>query len=56
MTQTLWRCDQMWAGQLYTSVMFETREEAEHFVRKMQQAEPDQIFRVEPVAAHQVWN
>jgi hypothetical protein len=37
MTETMWKCDQVRAGQLYNRMMFDTREEAEHFVRKMQQ-------------------
>ncbi len=56
MEETVWRCDQMRAGQLYSRMMFRTREEAEIFARKMQQAEPDQMFSVEAVAARQVWN
>ena len=56
MEETVWRCDQMRAGQLYSRMMFRTREEAEVFARKMQQAEPDQMFSVEAVAARQVWN
>lgn len=56
MTETMWRCDQVRAGQLYNRMMFDTREEAEHFVRKMQQMEPDQVFSIEAIEAKQVWN
>ena len=56
MTQTIWRCDQMRAGQLYSRMNFDTKAEAEHFARKMREAEPDQIFSVEAVEARQVWN
>ena len=31
MTDTMWKCDQVRAGQLYNRVMFDTREEAERF-------------------------
>ena len=31
MTDTMWRCDQVRAGQLYNRMMFDTREEAEKF-------------------------
>ena len=37
MTETMWRCDQVRAGQLYNRMMFDTREEAEQFVQRMQQ-------------------
>jgi len=36
--------------------MFDTREEAERFARKMQQMEPDQVFAIEAIEAKQVWN
>ncbi len=56
MTETMWRCDQVRAGQLYNRMMFDTREEAERFVRKMRQMEPDQMFSIEAIEARQVWN
>jgi len=56
MTETMWKCDQVRAGQLYNRMMFDTREEAERFVRKMQQMEPDQMFSIEAIEARQVWN
>ncbi len=56
MTDMLWRCDQLRAGQLYSRMMFDTQEEALAFAQKMQQAEPDQFFSVEAVEARQVWN
>jgi hypothetical protein len=36
--------------------MFNTREEAEDFVRTMQQMAPDQIFAIEAIRAERVWN
>ncbi len=56
MTETMWRCDQVRAGQLYNRMMFDTREEAEQFVQRMQQMEPDQMFSIEAIEARQVWN
>jgi hypothetical protein len=56
MNETLWQCNQMRAGQLYTRTLFDTRMEAEQFVRKMREAEPDQMFAIERVEAAQVWN
>ena len=56
MHETIWRCDQVRAGQLYSRVVFDTQEEAERFARKMRAAEPDQMFSVEAVEARQVWN
>jgi hypothetical protein len=56
MTETMWKCDQLRAGQLYNRMMFDTQNEAEQFAQKMRQMEPDQIFAIEAVAASQVWN
>ena len=56
MSEIVWMCEQVWAGQLYNRVMFCTREEAEKFVSAMQQMEPDQMFSIEAIRAEQVWN
>lgn len=56
MTETLWKCDQLRAGQLYNRMMFDTHAEAVTFAQKMQQMEPDQTFAIEAIEASQVWN
>lgn len=56
MTETLWKCDQLRAGQLYNRLMFDTQAEAKKFAEKMQQMEPDQTFSIEAIAAHEIWN
>lgn len=56
MGEILWRCDALRAGRLYQRSLFATREEAEEFVAKMQQVEPDQVFNVEAIKASTVWN
>jgi len=56
MNGILWRCYQIRAGQLYNRVMFDTKEEAEQFMNRMRQMEPDQMISIEPVDASKVWN
>lgn len=56
MTQTVWQCEQLRAGQVYSKMVFNTREEAEQFVSKMSRVEPDIFWRLEPVEARLVWN
>jgi len=56
MGEILWRCDALRAGRLYQRSLFATREEAEEFVARMQQVEPDQVFNVEAIKASTVWN
>jgi hypothetical protein len=56
MSQTVWKCEQVWAGQLYNRIMFNTREEAEDFVITMQQLQPDHTISIEAIRAELVWN
>jgi len=56
MSETVWKCEQVWAGQLYNRIMFNTREEAEDFVVTMQQLQPDHTILVEAIRAELVWN
>ena len=52
-TETMWRCDQVRAGRLYNRMMFDTREEAEQFMNRMRQMEPDQTISIEAIDARQ---
>ena len=56
MNETIWRCDQIRAGQLYNRMVFDTREEAEEFMNRMRQMEPDQMISIDAVDASKVWN
>jgi hypothetical protein len=56
MTNTVWKCEQFRAGRRTNSVVFDSEEQASHFVAQMRQVEPDLFWRVEPVDARAVWN
>ncbi|MBW4027069.1 hypothetical protein [Acidipila rosea] len=56
MTDTLWRCEQLRAGKVYNSVMFNSRKEADEFVAQMTRVEPDLFWRVEAIPVSMVWN
>jgi hypothetical protein len=56
MTDTVWKCEQVRAGQVYDKIMFDTREEAEKFMRQMKKAAPDLFWRIEEIKAKMVWN
>ena len=56
MTSTVWQCEQLRAGQVYNKMLFNTRDEAEKFVREIKKVEPDGIWRVEEILANAVWN
>jgi hypothetical protein len=56
MTNTLWKCEQLRAGQITNQVVFDSENQARHFVREMRQVEPDIFWRIEAVDAQVVWN
>jgi hypothetical protein len=56
MSQTVWKCEQLRAGKVYSKTLFNTREEAEQFVSKMSRVEPDIFWRLEAVEARLTWN
>lgn len=56
LSDTMWKYEQLRAGQVYAKFMFNTREEAENFALQMSRAEPDLLSRIEPIEASAVWN
>lgn len=52
----IWKCEQVRAGRVTNSVVFDTKEQASQFVAQMRKVEPDVFWRVEPVDASLVWN
>lgn len=55
-TDTLWKCEQLRAGLVYNTLMFNTREEAEKFKAQLNRMEPDTFCRIEAVPVNMVWN
>ncbi len=56
MTDTVWQCEQLRAGKVYSKELFQTRAEAEEFVAKMARVAPDIFCRIEPIDVEKVWN
>lgn len=54
--EVLWRCEGVLGGRVYTSGLFTTEAEAQHFAQQQQKDEPDQVFNVERIKASTVWN
>jgi hypothetical protein len=54
--ETVWQCDATRAGKLYSRSLFGSQAEAEAFVARMKQTEPDQMFSVEAVKTSAMWN
>ena len=56
MSHTVWKCEQLRAGQVTNQVVFDSEQKASEFVGKMRRMEPDLFWRIEPVEARMVWN
>jgi hypothetical protein len=56
MTDMVWKCEQVRAGQVLDKILFDKKEEAEDFLRQMKQNAPDMFWRLEPILAKMVWN
>jgi hypothetical protein len=54
--ELIWKCEEWRAGKMYERKLFDTKEDAEMFVRKLSQVAPDLIFKIAPVDVQQVWN
>jgi hypothetical protein len=54
--ELIWQCEEWRAGKMYERKLFDTKEDAEMFVRKLSQVAPDLIFKIAPVNVQQVWN
>lgn len=54
--KTMWKCEQLRAGELYAKFMFNTRDQAESFAAQMAKLQPDIFIRIEPVEASAIWN
>lgn len=54
--ELIWQCEEWRAGKMYERKLFDTKEDAEMFVRKLSQVAPDLIFKIAAVNVQQVWN
>ena len=56
MTDTFWQAEQLRAGQVYSTMLFPSKGEAEQFVKQMERQQPDIFWRLRAVAANAIWN
>ena len=54
--ETIWQCEEWRAGKMYERKLFDTKEDAEMFVRKLSQVAPDLMFKIAPVDVQQLRN
>ena len=56
MSDTVWQCEQVRAGQVTNRILFDDEKQAADFVAQMRKMEPDLFWRVKPIDARMVWN
>ena len=56
MNTVIWKCEQYVAGKLHEKTIFESEQQAKEFARKLYDASPDTILRIEPLPIQHVWN
>lgn len=56
MSETLWKCEQFWAGRRFYELIFSSLEEAQEYVSSVLRTEPDQVFSIKAIKAEQLWN
>ncbi len=55
-SETVWKCEQLLAGNIYDHHLFDSREEAELYARHLRNVAPDMFVRIEPMDVKMVWN
>ena len=56
MTETVWTCEQWFAGHLQEKKMFGSEEQARNFARKLMGVAPDLVLKIEAMPIQHVWN
>jgi hypothetical protein len=54
--QTVWRCEQWFAGEVKELKLFRSEEAARDFARRLSGVSPDLMMKIEPMAIQHVWN
>ena len=56
MTETIWKCEQWFAGQMQEQKIFQSEEQARDFARHLMGVAPDLVLKIEPMPIQHVWN
>jgi hypothetical protein len=53
---TVWKCEQWFAGQMQEQRVFRSESDANDFARRVMDAAPDLMLKVEAMPIQHVWN
>ena len=53
---TVWKCEQWFGGKLQEQKMFRSEELARDFARRLMDAAPDLVLKIEAMPIQHVWN
>ena len=53
---TVWKCEQWFGGQMQEQKVFRSEGEAREFARRVMDAAPDLMLRIEAMPIQHVWN
>jgi hypothetical protein len=53
---TVWKCEQWFAGEMHEQKVFRNEADAREFARRLAEAAPDMVLKIEPMPIQHVWN
>ena len=56
MTETIWKCEQWFGGQMQEKNVFQSEAQAREFARKLMGVAPDLVLKIEAMPIRHVWN
>ena len=57
MTQQLvWKCEQWFGGEMHEQKVFRNEADAREFARRLSEAAPDMVLKIEAMPIQHVWN
>jgi hypothetical protein len=55
-TDMVWRCEQWFGGELHEHNVFRNEEDARDFARRIAEAAPGMVLKIEAMPIQHVWN
>ncbi|CAN5621138.1 hypothetical protein BH10ACI4_BH10ACI4_24220 [soil metagenome] len=55
-TEMVWKCEQWFGGQMQEKKVFRSEEDARDFAKRLMDAAPDLLFKIEAMPIQHVWN
>jgi hypothetical protein len=53
---TVWKCEQWFGGEMHEQKVFRNEADAREFARRLAEAAPDMVLKIEAMPIQHVWN